>query len=167
MHTDIDAISYGNASSAAGGSLFIQAFTVGTAGGWVDFSYQQSIYSDAKTWPTGNQFVDTDLHFDIQAAGSSESTGYLFEPSIPLLSDPPAGQTLSDSNSFRYFIAGNDAPTTYYVYINAILNASEYTYDTNPPTGPTDPLPVPEPETWALMGIGAVALVVRGRKRSQ
>ncbi|KPC55384.1 PEP-CTERM sorting domain-containing protein [Amantichitinum ursilacus] len=143
-HLTFNASSFQTYLSLSG--TFAQALQVGTGGGTISIAYT----FDGASPDTG------------YAAGSVTNSGYIIgtigdQYSLPLSwSLGSKGDSRLTSDVFSYTLAPgqNVGPKTFY------LDIHEGLIDEAPPAA------VPEPETWALMGLGLVALVAgAGRKR--
>ena len=123
-----------------------QAFHVGAGGGSVLVSYSYSGHTSEAGQRAGSAYNETTLAVPNPLGFGNNGAGVRLDN---------VGTSLTKQGSFAYnFAAGQAANETLKLDWNAALG------DTSAPRPP-----VPEPETWALMGLGLVALVGRSVSR--
>ena len=126
-------------------------FTVGPQGGAITVSYSASVQS-----PKSSHYLEgyeASARFSLLYAAGSPSFPYLVGgPDVYYSSDQP----VTESKTLTLNFAATGSVVTYEG--NWSLGSTLNGY-------PLDVTPVPEPETWALMGLGLVAAVAASRKK--
>lgn len=121
-------------------------FVVGPAGGSVSIDYQlgATLWISSQRKPTDISSADFLLSSDYDQFRGIGTRLKAVEPGAPAFD--AATQTLQ--------FAGTGAEVHYFAHLDFGAFSNGYAVD-----------PVPEPETWALMGMGLVAAVAAARKR--